>query len=65
MSDLLDPILVFVALVNLTLLGLSRLAACIRLTAAQGMALGALPLLVAAHGISVRLVLLAIVIFVL
>ncbi len=65
MSDLLDPILVFVALVNLTLLGLSRLAACIRLTAAQGMALGALPLLVAAHGISVRLVLLSIVMFVL
>jgi len=64
-SYLVDPILVFVVLVNLTLLGLSRLAACIRLSAVQGMALGALPLLVAAHGIGVRLVLLAIVTFVL
>ncbi len=65
MSYLIDPILVFVVLVNLTLLGLSRLAACIRLSAAQGMALGAFPLLVAAHGIGVRPILLAVVIFVL
>jgi len=64
-SYLVDPILVFVVLVNLTLLGLSRLAACIRLSAAQGMALGALPVLVATHGIGVRLVLLSIVMFVL
>jgi len=64
-SSLVDPILVFVVLVNLTLLGLSRLAACIRLSAAQGMALGVLPLLVATHGIGVRVVLLSIAMFVL
>jgi hydrogenase-4 component E len=64
-SYLVDPILVFVALLNLTLLGSSRIGACIRLSAAQGMALGALPLLAATHGIGVRPVLLSIVIFVL
>jgi hydrogenase-4 component E len=62
---LLDPILLFVILVNLTLLGSSRLAACVRLSAFQGMALGLLPLLVAADGIGFRMVLLAIVTFVL
>jgi hydrogenase-4 component E len=62
---LVDPVLVFVALVNLTLLGSSRLAACVRLSAAQGMALGILPLLVATQGIGVRPVLLALVIFLL
>lgn len=65
MSYLIDPILVFVVLVDLTLLGLSRLGACIRLSAAQGMALGALPLLVATHGIGVRVLLLSVVMFVL
>jgi len=64
-SYLVDPTLVFVVLVNLTLLGLSRLGACIRLSAAQGMALGVLPLLVATHGIGFRLVLLSVVTFVL
>jgi hydrogenase-4 component E len=64
-NSLIDPILVFVALVNLTLLGSSRLAACIRLSAAQGMALGVLPLLVAEHGIGVRLILVALVTFIL
>jgi hydrogenase-4 component E len=63
-SSLIDPVLVFVVLVNLTLLGLSRLAACVRLSGAQGMALGLLPLLVATHGIGVRLVLFALVFFV-
>jgi hydrogenase-4 component E len=62
---LVDPTLVFVALVNLTLLGSSRLAACVRLTAIQGMALGVLPVLVATDGISIRLVLIGVVIFVL
>ncbi len=65
MSSLIDPILVFVVLVNLTLLGSSRLAACVRLSAAQGMAVGILPLLVATHGIGVRVVLLALVVFIL
>jgi hydrogenase-4 component E len=60
-----DPILVFVVLVNLTLLGMSQLAACVRLSAAQGMALGILPLLVSTHGIGPRLVLLALVTFIL
>jgi hydrogenase-4 component E len=64
-SSLIDPILVFVVLLNLTLLGSSRLAGCVRLSALQGMALGILPLLVAAHGIGVRVVLLALVVFVL
>jgi hydrogenase-4 component E len=64
-SALVDPILVFVALVNLTLLGSSRLAACVRLSAAQGMALGILPLLAATHGIGGHQVLLALGIFIL
>lgn len=65
MSLLLEPLLIFVMLVNLALLGSSRLAACVRLSAAQGMALGLMPLLVAEQGIGVRLVLFAIVFFVL
>jgi hydrogenase-4 component E len=64
-NSLIDPVLVFVVLVNLALLGSSRLAACVRLSAAQGMALGILPLLVAIHGIGGRVVLLALVIFIL
>jgi hydrogenase-4 component E len=62
-SYLIDPILVFVVLVDLTLLGMGRLAACVRLSAAQGMALGVLPILVASHGIGVRLALFALVFF--
>jgi len=65
MTSLIDPVLVFVALASLTLLGSSRLAGCVRLSAAQGMALGVLPLLVADHGVGVRLALFALVIFVL
>ena len=38
MNSLIDPILVFVVLVNLALLGSRWLAACVRLSAAQGMA---------------------------
>jgi hydrogenase-4 component E len=64
-NALVDLLLVFVVLVNLTLLGSSRLAACVRYSAGQGMALGLLPLLVATHGIGVRLVLIGLVIFVL
>jgi hydrogenase-4 component E len=64
-NALIESILVFVALSNLMLLASSRLAACVRLSAAQGMALGALPLLVAEHGIGIRLVLFALVIFIL
>ena len=65
MNALIDPILVFVVLVNLALLGSSWLAACVRLSAVQGMAVGVLPLFVATHGAGVRLGLLAIVVFVL
>jgi hydrogenase-4 component E len=64
-SALVEPVLVFVVLVNLALLGSSRLAGCVRLSAVQGMAVGVLPLLVATHGIGVRLGFLAIVVFVL
>jgi hydrogenase-4 component E len=62
-NSLIDLVLVFVALVNLTLLGSSRLAGCVRLSAAQGMALGALPLLVAQHGVGIRLIVFALVVF--
>ena len=65
MSSLIDPVLVFVVLVNLTLLGSRWLAACVRLSAAQGMAIGILPLFVATHGIGARSVFLALVIFIL
>jgi hydrogenase-4 component E len=64
-NALVDPILVVVVLVDLTLLGMNRLAACVRLSAVQGIALGILPLLVATHGIGLRLVLLGLGIFVL
>ena len=45
MSNAADIVLVFIVLTNLMLLGLSRLGACIRMVAAQGVALGLLPLL--------------------
>jgi hydrogenase-4 component E len=64
-NTLIDPVLVFVVLVNLALLGSSWLAACVRLSALQGMAVGVLPLVVATHGISARLGFLAIVVFIL
>lgn len=44
MNPLTDPILVVLILTNLTLLGSSRFASCIRLVAAQGVLLGLLPL---------------------
>ncbi len=51
-----DLILILVVLTNLKLLASSRLGACIRMTAAQGILLGLLPLLVHAHTAPVRVV---------
>ncbi len=65
MTSLLDAVLVFVVLLNLILLGSSRLAGCVRVNALQGMALGFLPLLVAEHGLGIRVVLFALVAFLL
>ncbi len=45
MNNAVDIVLIFLVLTNLMLLGLSRLGACIRTVAVQGMALGLLPLL--------------------
>lgn len=53
-------ILVLVVLTNLKLLGSSRVGSCIRVVAAQGFALGFLPVLAHTHEISVRFTLLAI-----
>jgi hydrogenase-4 component E len=54
-----DLNLVMVMLANLALLGSSRLAACIQLTAAQGILLSLLPLQVAQHGLDARLMIFA------
>ncbi len=51
-----ELLLVFVLLTDMTLLGTGRLATGIWLSAIQGMALGVLPLLVAEHEITLRLV---------
>ena len=59
MTFLIDPLLVLIALLSFTMLGSSRLAWCVRVNAAQGMVLGVLTLVVAEHGIGIRLVLLA------
>lgn len=58
-----ELILVIVLLIDMTLLGTGRLATGIFLSAMQGMALGVLPLLVAEHEITLRLVLFAAVVF--
>ncbi len=63
MSLIIELLLVFIVLTNLTLVGSSRLATCIRLTAVQGMAISLLPLLAEEYGFSLRLLLLAVVIF--
>jgi hydrogenase-4 component E len=55
----LDAILVLLILTNLRLLGSSRLDACIRTVAVQGVLLGILPLLSPWSGLSVRMVLLS------
>jgi hydrogenase-4 component E len=54
--------MIFLVLTNLTLLGLSRLGACIRIVALQGVALGFLPLILNHWGMEVHLVLFSIVI---
>lgn len=54
-----DPILVMLVLVNLLLLGASRLVTCIRLVAVQGVLLGVLALLVQVGWSPARAVLLA------
>jgi hydrogenase-4 component E len=52
--------LVLVVLTNLKLLGSSRVGSSIRVVAAQGVALGLLPILAHTHELSVRFVLLAV-----
>jgi hydrogenase-4 component E len=59
MSGLVDPVLVLVLLVNLFLLGTSRLRAIINGTAIQGVLLGSLAMLVP-HELSLRPVLVAV-----
>jgi hydrogenase-4 component E len=54
--SLVDPLMVVVALTNLTLLGASRLTLCVRVVAIQGVALGILPLLVHADELTLRLI---------
>ncbi len=55
-----DAVLVFLVLTNLVLLGSSRLAACIRVCAFQGLLLGALTILVQADELTLRGMLLAV-----
>lgn len=64
MPGLVDVILVFVVLANLTLLGSNRLATCIQLIAVQGMALGVLPLVASHAPIGMRVLGFALVSFV-
>ncbi len=57
---MIDAVMILLVLANLALLGSSRLSACIRMVAAQGIVLGALPLLAHSDGIALRSVLLAV-----
>lgn len=59
MNIWIDIFLVFLVLTNLLLLGSSRLAACIRLTALQGVILGVLTVLLQADQVAPRALLLA------
>jgi hydrogenase-4 component E len=59
MAQLINTILVFLILSNLMLLGISRLGACVRVVALQGIALGILPLALEHGGLDVRLILFA------
>jgi hydrogenase-4 component E len=59
MSSLIQPILIFVVLTNLTLLGSSRRRSCIHLVAAQGILLGVLPLTLPEEGHALSAVVLA------
>jgi hydrogenase-4 component E len=63
-SSFVELLLVFIALTNLTLVGSGRIGSCINLAAAQGIALGLLPLLVTSEGIGQRTILLAVVVLV-
>lgn len=60
MSSGADAVLVFLVLTNLVLLGSSRLAACIRVCAFQGLLLGALTVFVHMEELSLRAVILAV-----
>jgi len=59
MNNLIDGIMALVVLTNLFLLGSSRLAACIRIVAVQGIVLGIFPLLTHGGEVTPRLILLA------
>ena len=60
MNEWIDVLMVLLVLLNLRLLGSSRLDACIRTVAAEGIALGLLPLFLAwSEGLSFRLLFLA------
>jgi hydrogenase-4 component E len=60
MNELIDALMVLLVLLNLRLLGSSRLKACIHTVATEGIALGLLPLILTwGEGLSGRLVLLA------
>jgi hydrogenase-4 component E len=60
MEQFVDTILVFLILSNLMLLGISRLGACVRIVALQGIALGILPLALDREGLSLHLILFSI-----
>jgi hydrogenase-4 component E len=51
MSSMVQFIMIFVVLTDLTLLGSSRRRTCIQIVAAQGILLGAVPLVLPQHGI--------------
>ena len=62
MNNTADIIMIFLVLTNMMLLGLSRLGACIRMVALQGVALGFLPLILNDWDMEAHLVLFSIVI---
>jgi hydrogenase-4 component E len=62
MNNTADIIMIFLILTNLMLLGLSRMGACIRIVAFQGVALGFLPLILNGWHMDVHVVLFSIVI---
>lgn len=57
MAEWIDAVIVLVVLTNLRLLGSSRLVACIRIVALQGILLGILPLIFQADHLTLRVVL--------
>ncbi|MBI2195206.1 MAG: hydrogenase [Planctomycetes bacterium] len=60
MTNLIEVVLVLVVLTDFFLLGSSRLAACIRIVAIQGVVLGTLPVLGHLDNLTLRLVFLAV-----